>query len=189
VLEGVIGPRSSLERAFLLFDEGQIEAGRTALAEALPGLAPARATEAIQLLSLLGGSSPRGAEALARAAVLEHAGDQAGAASLLEAQLGQLPEGDRAALLSQAARFRDGTGDVAGGAALRRRLLAEHPEAPEAPDAMLALARHQARSPAGLAEAVALLETLILESPESPVVPDARRELQRLRARMAGGAS
>jgi TolA-binding protein len=75
----------------------------------------------------------------------------------------------------------DGAGAPETGAELRRRLLREHPDAPESQEAALALARREGGAPAGLDEAVRLLEELVARWPGSAVAPDARRELERLR--------
>jgi TolA-binding protein len=84
-------------------------------------------------------------------------------------------------MLAHAARLADAAAEWEEGAALRRRVLREHADAPEAMEAALALARHAAASPEGIHEAVALLEELVARWPGSAVAPDARRELERLR--------
>ena len=68
-------------------------------------------------------------------------------------------------------------------AEIRRRILTEHPDAPEVGEASLALARYHARSVSGLGEAIRLLEELITLQPNAALVPDARVELERLRGR------
>jgi TolA-binding protein len=75
----------------------------------------------------------------------------------------------------------DGAGDAQAGSELRRRLLREHPDAPESQEAALVLARRAQEAPAMLDEAVRLLEELVARWPGSAVAPDARRELERLR--------
>jgi TolA-binding protein len=64
---------------------------------------------------------------------------------------------------------------------VRQELLRDHPDAPEAQDAALALARHVARAPERRQEAVGLLEEMVARWPGSALAPDARRELERLR--------
>lgn len=187
VLEGIQGPRSALARAFLLFENGDVDQGKAALAGSLAGLAPREATGVIQLLSLLERLDPGSSTLLAGAAALAHRGDVPGALARLEGGLPEVPEADRAALLAHAARLADEGRLPARAAALRQRLLEEHPDAPEGGDATLALARYRAAEPAGAKEAVRLLEELILARPNAPVVPAARRELQRLKARVSGG--
>ena len=66
-------------------------------------------------------------------------------------------------------------GRTSEAARVRGRLIDRHPTAPEAPVALLAIARYErSRSPAGT-EPLARLERLILEYPESAVAPLARR--------------
>lgn len=181
VLEGMEGPRSSLQRAYLFLGDGRAGEARNAFLLALPGLDPSEATGVIQFVALLGRVSPRGGTALSRAGALAHQGRGIeAAASLAEAAVG-LAEEERAPLLAEAARMADGAGGVDEGAALRGRLLLEHPDSPEAAEASLALARYHAGRPDGAGEAIRLLEGLVVRSPGAPVVPDARRELERLR--------
>ena len=183
VLEGVNGPKSSLERAYLLLGAGEIEEGRSALLLALTGLPPAEATSVIQFAGLIGRSSPAGAEALAAAGVAAHRGRPADAASELAAATAGLDEEERAPLLAEAARFAADGGEGALAASIRTRILEEHPGASEVAEASLALARYRARTPRGVDEAIRLLEALITERPNAAVVPDARVELERLRRR------
>ncbi|MGD2068029.1 MAG: hypothetical protein PVI57_05045 [Gemmatimonadota bacterium] len=182
VLDGVRGPRSAVERAYLLFEEGAVEEGKEALLAAVGGLDPARATGTIQLAALLDRLSPPAAALVARSAALAHRARPEAALTAVEEGLPGVPGDERAAVLAHAARLAEEWGDADGAAALRGRLVAEHPEAPEAPEAGLALARWHARSPEGVEEAVRILEELILAQPGSAVVPAARRELERLRS-------
>jgi len=188
VLTGVRGPRSTLERAFMRLDEGDIAGGEAALREAIASLPPAMATETIQLLSLLARVSRPGAGEVARAAVLNHRGATREAVDHIVDALVRLPERDHPALLAHAARIADGGDDPDRAAELRGRLLHAFDSAPEAAEATLGLARWQARSGRSQ-DAVALLEALIVDRPNSPLVPDARRELDRLRSRPPGGPS
>lgn len=182
VLEGVNGPRSSMERGYLLLGRGEVEEGRTALLLALTGLPPADATGVIQLTGLLGRVSARGAEALSGAAVRAHRGEAGAAAGELAQEVGGLPAEERAPLLAEAARLAADGGEAGAAAEIRTRLVEEHPDAVEAAEAALELARHHARSGEdGVAEAIRLLEDLIARRPNAAVVPDARLELQRLR--------
>jgi tetratricopeptide (TPR) repeat protein len=185
VLEDVLGPRSSLERAYLHLERGDVEAGVAALQESLAALPPATATEVIQLVSLLDRVAPPAAKVVARAAVLEHRGAQREALEQLTTELESLPASDQPALLSHAARLADSTGSAELGIQLRQRLVDQHPDAAELPDAVLMLSRARARA-GQVPEAIALLEKLILDRPSSPVVPAARRELDRLKGRTAG---
>jgi tetratricopeptide (TPR) repeat protein len=186
VLTDVLGPRSSLERAYLHLAQGDTQASVTALQEALAALPPAGATEVIQLISLLSRVGPDASRVVAFAAVLEHRGEPRVALDHLTGKMDGLPAEDRPALLAHAARLADTAGRAELGVQLRQRLVADHPDAPELPDAVLALAQSQARS-GQVAEAIALLEKLILERPNSSVVPAARRELDRLRGSTPGG--
>lgn len=181
VLEGVHGPRSSLERGYLLLGRGELEDGRTALLLALTGLPPADATGVIQFTGLLGRISAEGAEALATAGVRAHRGEAGEAAGDLAAAVEGLPAEERAALLAEAARMAASGGAGETAAEIRSRLVEEHPDAAESAEAALELARYLVRSGDGVKEAIRLLEDLIARRPNAAVVPDARLELQRLR--------
>lgn len=186
VLEGIDGPRSTLERAYLLLASGEVEQGRVALLMAVNGLAPGTATQVIQFVSLLQRLSPSAAALLAEAGVLAHHGAGLQASQDVADGLAGLPEEERPTLLAEAGRMAERGGAEGEAAELRRRLLAEFPEAPEAEEASLALARHVAGTPGGVEEAIGLLETLIAARPNGAVVPDARRELERLKIREGG---
>lgn len=181
VLEGVDGPRSSLQRGYLLLAAGDVAGARSALLTAVPGLEPTEATGVIQFVSLLGRLSPEAVDVLARAGVRAHEGAAGEAAALVRDALGELPEKERPAMLAEGARLAERGGEGALAAELRTRLLQEHPDAPESAEAALALARWHAASPEGREEAIRLLEDLVVRSPDAAVVPDARRELERLR--------
>jgi len=182
VLEGIQGPRSALQRGYLLLAGGDLTSGRQALLLALPGLEPSQATDVIQLVGLLGRLSPAGADLLAQAGVRAHAGEGDEAAAIVGDGLEDVPEKDRPALLAEAARMA-ATEETAAG--LRARLLEGYSDAPEAAEASLELARYRATTPDGVQEAIRLLEDLVTNRPNAAVVPDARRELERLR-RMSG---
>jgi tetratricopeptide (TPR) repeat protein len=183
ILEDVNGPKSALERAYLLLDAGEVEEGRSALLLALTGLPPSDATGVIQFAGLLGRVSPEGAEALASAGVAARRGEGAEAAETLAAAVNGLPQEERAAILGEAARMASAAAANDVAARIRRRIVVEHPDAPEVGEASLALARHEARRPQGVAEAIRLLEELITSRPNAAVVPDARVELEKLRGR------
>jgi tetratricopeptide (TPR) repeat protein len=182
VLEGVSGPRSSVERAYLLFAAGQIDLGREALVAAVGGLTPSEATEVIQLIGLLTRVSGAGAQALAFAGVQAHVGRGGAAAMTLADEAFGLPLADRPVLLAEAARMADRSDEPESGAEIRRRLLVEYPDAPEVGEASLALARHRARVEGNASEAMRILEELIIRQPNAAVVPEARLELERLRS-------
>ena len=183
LLEDVDGPRSALERGYLLLEAGAVEEGRQSLLRAVTGLPPSEATPVIQFVGLLGRASPQGAPVLADAGVVAHRGEAARAARGLAAAVGRLAEEERAPLLAEAARMADRGGEVEVAASIRETLLESHPDAPEVGEASLALARFRARSAAGVDEAIRILEDLITRRPNSAVVPDARMELERLRTR------
>ena len=179
-LAGVGGPRSALERAYLLLERGELGGAREAFMLAVSGLTAISATETIQLASLLGRLSSAGARVVADAAVTAHHGDEPAAARALERAVAGLPASDRPAVLAQAARVAD-LGAVSQDAARIRGLLVEgYPDAVESGEAALALARWHARTREGVPTAVRLLEELILRDAGSAVVPAARRELERL---------
>ncbi len=182
VLEGIEGPRSALQRGYLLLAAGQVAEGRKALLLALPGMPPAQATEVIQFAGLLGRLSPPAAGLVAEAGVRAHEGKGEEAAHALSGSVDEVAEEERPTLLAEAARLAD-LGETA--ADLRTRLLEEYPDAPEAAEASLALARFHAATPDGRQKAIRLLEDLVTRSPNAAVAPDARRELERLKK--AGG--
>ncbi len=183
VLEGIEGPKSSLERAYLLLGTGAVAEGRAALLFALTGLPPVEATPVIQFAGLLGRVSPPAAEALAAAGVTAHAGRGAEGAAGLADVVDDFEETERAALLAEAARMAADSGDGRLAAEIRSRLVTDYPEASEFGEAALSLARYHARTPRGKEEAVRLLEDLIASRPNAAVVPDARVELERIRGR------
>ena len=181
VLAAVEGPESSLERAYLFLGSGDVARARAALIEAVDGLSPARATDAIQLASLLGRLSPGGATVVAQAAVDGHRGPGRQAALTLEQLVPELPPDDRPMALAAAARLAAGDDGARDAARMHEALLLGHPDAAEAAEAALALARWHARTRAGVGAAIRLLEELILKDPMSVIAPEARRELQRLK--------
>lgn len=181
VLTAVEGPETSLERAYLLLSNGDVALARVALIEAVDGLSPARATDAIQLASLLGRLSAAGTNVVAQAAVEGHRGRGRQAALALEKRVPELPATDRPIALAEAARLAVGGGGTEDAARMHTVLVQSYPDAAEAAEAALALARWHARTRAGVGTAVQLLEGLILKDPGSSIAPEARRELQRLK--------
>ena len=181
VLAAVAGPESSLERAYLFLGSGDVARARAALIEAVDGLSPARATGAIQLASLLGRLSPDGATVVAQAAVDGHRGRGRQAALTLAQRVPDLPPDDRPMALAAAARLAMGDDGAGDAARMHEAVLLGHPDAAEAAEAALALARWHARTRAGVGAAIQLLEELILKDPTSVIAPEARRELQRLK--------
>lgn len=183
VLEGIEGPRSTLERGYLLLSRGEVEAGRQALLFAVGGLPPIEATPIIQFSSLLGRLSESGAEVLVTAGVAAHRGRGVEAARALAVETATLPEPDRPQILAQAARIAEAGGAQELAVEIRQRLLVEHPGAPEVAEASLALARHLSRPGGDENAAIRLLEDLITSRPNAAIVPEARLELERLRSR------
>jgi len=183
VLDGIEGPRSTLERGYLLLAQGDTEQGRQTLLRAVSGLPAVEATETIQFGSLLGRLSDPAAQALAEAAVTAHRGRAVDAARALVEASPSVREGDRAPLLAQAARLAERGGERETAAGIRRRLIEEHPDAPEVAEASLLLARHIGQPGGDVLTAIRLLEELIISRPTSAIVPEARLELERLRSR------
>ncbi len=181
VIARVQGPRSALERGYLLLAEGDVAGGRGALMEAVAGLPAARVTDVLQLASLLGRLSPPGGAAVAKAAVEAHRGRGRDAGLALERSAPGLIPPDRPLLFAEAARLVAAAGAETDAARIRTALVEGFPDAPEATEAALALARWHARTPQGVGAAIRLLEDLIVRAPGSAVAPAARRELDRLR--------
>lgn len=100
----------------------------------------------------------------------------------LDEGLDGIEEEDRPALLALGARILD-RDDPERAAELRRQLLSLDPEAQEAHEARLRLARHIAQTTEadGRGEAVELLEELIVRAPNHPLAPEARRLLTAVR--------
>lgn len=180
VLDGVEGPRSSLERGYLLLAEGDLEEGRSALLLAHTGLPAADATAVIQFASLLGRLSSAAASVLADAGVKAHRGQYLEAALGLSDSVAGLDLEEAPPVLAEAARIAVEGEERELAADLRSRLIQEYPNASETAEAALALARYRAQRPQGVEEAIRLLEELITKRPNAAIVPDARIELQRL---------
>ncbi len=185
VLGGIKGPGAALERAFLLLEGGAFPEGIAALQASLPELEPADATEMLDLTLTLSELTPLGARLAAEVAIAKHRGRPMHGVLAVQERIEVLPAADRPPVLSLGARAADqaGFGEIA--ATFRRRIVAEHEEAREFPEAALRLARATAAEPGGRDEAVRILEALIVSRPDSPVVPGARRELRRIQ----GGGS
>lgn len=179
---GTGGPGAALERALRLLEGGAFADGIAALEAALPEMEPSRATEALELSLALSELTVAGGRVAAGAAALRHRGRAGEAVDLVRRGLGTVPAPDRPALLALGARVADEAGLPGEAAEFRRRIVTEHRDAREFPEAALRLARAVAADPGGRDEAAGILEALIVERPESPVAPDARRELERIRA-------
>lgn len=183
VLEGVDGPQSALEKAYLLLGEGAVDEGRGALLLAVTGLPPASATPVIQFSGLFDRVSPEGGALLAAAGVEEHRGNPVEGAQTIAQGVDDLPDEDRPLLLAEAARIATRGGVDVLASTINRRIVEEYPRAAEVGDAAIALARFYARTPDGVPAAIKILEDLITVRPNAAVVPDARVELEKLRAR------
>jgi len=180
LLSGVDGPKSLLERGFLYLASGEVVPGRMNLREAIGGLSPTSATDLISLLGPLDDLQGESLALVMRSAVLAHRGLMSAAVNEVEAVVGDLPKADQPVILAHGARIADDGELTIQAAQLRARIVREHPEAAETPEATLKLARFRGATPEGVREAVQLLEDLILSQPENAVVPMARRELQKL---------
>jgi tetratricopeptide (TPR) repeat protein len=180
VLLNVRGPRSSVERGYLLLQQGNVDSAAVALMESVNDLPPSEATNVIQLVSPLGHVSDAAAKALATAAVLAHRGAGKAGAEGLFAEVNNLPPEDRAPVLAHAARLADDAREPDLAGRIRTQLVSAYADSPEMPEAALALARWLAGS-GKKDQAIPLLESLIVKRPNSAVVPAARRELERLK--------
>lgn len=175
------GPRSTLERGYVLLAAGEREAALPELEASLAGLAPERATEVIQLLTGMQRCSPAGADALGAAASAARWGRWEAALTITGEALERVPPEDRVVLLAAAGRQAIEVGDAARAEVYLDAVVGGFPDAPERPEAMLRLAELRARTQAGVPDARRLLEELIVEGPDRAVVPAARRLLERLR--------
>jgi hypothetical protein len=183
ILDGVDGPRSTLERGYLLMAQGQIEEGRQALLLAVGALPPVEATPIIQFASLLGRLSDAGKSALAEAGVSARRGQGVEAAGTLSVEAMGLSAADGAPLLAEAARMAERSGAPERAVEIRERLITRHPDAMESAEASLSLARHIGEVGGDQSAAIRLLEELITRRPNAAIVPEARLELERLRSR------
>ncbi|MCY4646463.1 MAG: hypothetical protein OXE73_06275 [Gammaproteobacteria bacterium] len=187
VLEGVPGPLSAQERAWLALEAGNREGARVNMMLAAAGLPATEATAIVQLVGILDRVGEQAAALAGRASIARHRESAAAAFALLNGLVHALPPEDQPPLFALAARIADETEQQGEAARLRESLAATFPESSEAPEAILQLARYRAASPTGVPAAIELLQELILARPNSAVVPVARRELERLRA--GGGLS
>ena len=182
VLNGIEGPGAGLERAFLLLEGGAVGDGIVSLQASLPNLEPSRATEILELSLALGELTSTGARLAAHVAITGHRGHPEDGIDAVAAGIDAVPASDRPTILAMAARAADAAGHGEVATDFRRRIVVEHSDAREFPEAAVRLARAVAAQPGGRDEAVRILEALIVGQPDSPIVPGARRELQRLLA-------
>lgn len=165
--------------ALLENEESRAEAlaGIRARAETLSG---ARATLWTQLLAVASRAGPEAGPLAARAVLRADAGDPAGGVELVEAGLDELDDGERVTLLALAAHLAEAESPERA-ARLRERLLALDPEAPEAPEATLRLARYLTGPGEEPERAVELLEDLVVRDPDHSSAPEARRLIRQIR--------
>jgi tetratricopeptide (TPR) repeat protein len=186
-LLGTSGPRSGMARGRIALQEGDLAGARSALLAAAPQLNGSEATEAIALVTLLRRLSSEGGALLARALPMVAAGEIAEGVGILADAGSGLERAERAAILEFAAGLADREEMAAEAERIRRTLVTDFPEAPEAPMALLVLGRSLGGREADRDEARSYLERLILEHPRSALVPQARRELDRLGGRLPQG--
>jgi hypothetical protein len=179
VVAGVRGPRSALVRGRLALAKGDRATAREAFMAAAAGLAGTEATRTLSLVALLDRVSSEGAGLLALMISTDSGGGLGDAIRGVLDSSRRLPPAERAAILEFAAATADGVEHEADARRIRRGLWLEHPHSPEAPAALLALARSVRAEDE--TEARILLERLIIDYPRSTVVPQARRELDELR--------
>ena len=191
VLSGIDGPGAAVERAFILLEGGALPEGVAALQAALPEIDPDYATEILEFTLAMSELTLAGTTLAAEIAIARHRGRPEEGVALVRDLVDSVAARDRPAILALGARAADDAGLTADAGGLRRRIVAEHADAREFPEAALRLARAIAAEPGGADEAVRILEALIVSRPDSPVVPGARRELRRIRTGNpgAGGAA
>jgi hypothetical protein len=164
----------------LLGPGGDRGAGLAALGAYPLDLPPARATLWIQLLAAVERTDPGLAPLLLESVELAEAGDGLRGADRLESAVAGTGEEDRSALLWLAALISQAP-DPVRSAHLRERLLAQHPDAPEAPEAAYRHARWLLGPGGDRERALALLEELVVSRPGHPVAPTARALLMEAR--------
>ncbi len=167
----------------LLADEATRGEGVAALTVLLPTLPPEEGTLWLQLLSIVQGPGREGSgAAVAALRRWVDSGEGRGGARILEGALEGVPSGAHPPILALAALLAEGD-DPEKGAALRERILRDHPEALEAPEAALRLGGWLLGEGGERARGAEILVTLIVGHPEHPVAPTARRLLQAERGR------
>jgi tetratricopeptide (TPR) repeat protein len=178
-LDGMRGPHISLARGRVLMTLGDVDRARTEILAAAPQLAGPEATDAIRLAALLGRVSEDGGALIGEGLAEISAGDRRAGVMLLYDGSERLHDFERAAILDFAASLAERIGLHAEADQVRRDIVGQTPDSPEAPAALLALARREIdrRSPD---EARLLLERLLFEYPRSALAPQARRELERM---------
>jgi tetratricopeptide (TPR) repeat protein len=173
------GPHATLARGRAFMAAADMERARVEILSAAPGLEGTEATGAIALAALLGRLSSEGGALVGRSMAAISAGDPREGIMLLYGESERLERAERSAILDYTAGLADRAGLAAEADQIRRDIIAGAPESPEAPLALLALARTRLRGDGG-EEARQLLERFVSEYPRSALVPQARRELDRL---------
>jgi tetratricopeptide (TPR) repeat protein len=179
VLAGVPGAVASLGRGRVFLRRGELARARSSFLESAPALRGAEATQTIALAALIGRLSAEGSELLAGALLASEEGDRGGAVERIVTGSVTLDGAERAALLEFAASHATAGGLDEYADQVRRELVEQHPDAREAPGALLGLARSLLRR-GEATEALPLLERVLVEHPRSALAPQARRELERL---------
>ncbi len=180
------GAALELQRGRLALYEGRVPAALAHFEKAavLPGSEPESRSEAIALASALGrADSTRGADLGAALFRLESG---AGPEFLLEqvTRWESEPDAGAPALMSIAAAELARAGFPAGSEMVHSSLVEHFPGAPEAPAALLSLARGAAGT--DTEAATAWLERLIVGYPDAALAPVARRLLARISGRVPG---
>lgn len=158
--------------------------GHLQLAAAVPTGRPERRIEAIELLSLVDGSDSSSMAALGAGVVVATAvGDPGPLLESVDSWVGADSEGG-AGLAAFAAAELDAANLEQAARSVRIKLVRAWPGGPQAPRALLDLARSERWEDRG--QAAEWLERLIVEYPESAMAPVARRVLAELRDGVPG---
>ncbi len=168
-----------LERALeLLGGEDPLEA-RAPLLEAVPQESGLRRTALLHLVSVLDRVEGPARGHVARAFLLSEEGAPEEAHEALMGSLDEVRDEDRVAVLALAAFVADGF-DPARAEEHRSWIVEERPEALEAPEAALLLARYRAPRMSLLEETAEHVAEVLTQRPDHPMAPELRRELERI---------
>ncbi len=173
------------ERGRLALYAGDLETARASLAVAvaIPAGAPAERTEVIALYGVLARADSVAAAALGAMLYRLLRDPRGSSVAVLVAEWEAMPSTEfRVGLAALVAAELEQSGRSDDAAAVRRWIIASHPEAPEAASALLGLAR--AALPADPELARHYLEQLIVTHPTSAVAPAGRRLLAELEGRV-----
>jgi tetratricopeptide (TPR) repeat protein len=151
----------------------------------IPTRDPASRTAAIALVDALSRADTVESAALGRLMLAVRMGQLDGAAATFRDELDAAPaSAGRPAILAIAGRTLESGGRLADAAELRAHLVQAYPAAPEAPPALLALARGAIDEDPGRASS--WLEQLVVDYANSAVAPVARRMLAELGGAVPG---